>query len=115
MAQLVVTYLQRPGDQAQMSMFVAAAPQPEHGLVQQVTDHVARNLDGGLSTAALARPAGVSERHLTRLFLQHLARTLGRYVRQARTEAAAHLLATSTHPIASVARRCGFGTAETLR
>jgi transcriptional regulator GlxA family with amidase domain len=114
-AQLVVTYLQRPGDQAQMSMFVATAPQPEHSLVQQITDHVAGNLDGDLSTAALARLAGVSERHLTRLFLQHLAHTPGRYVRQARTEAAAHLLATTTHPIASVARRCGFGTAETLR
>lgn len=114
-AQLVVTYLQRPGDQAQMSMFVAAAPQREYGLVRRITDHVARNLDGDLSTAALAGLAGVSERHLTRLFLRHLAHTPGRYVRKARTEAAAHLLATTAYPIASVARRCGFGTAETLR
>ncbi|WP_021592248.1 GlxA family transcriptional regulator [Actinomadura welshii] len=114
-ARLVVTYLQRPGNQAQMSMFVATAPPPEHSLVRRITDHVASNLDGDLSTAALAPLAGVSQRHLTRLFLEHLGRTPGRYVRQARTEAAAHLLATTTHPLTSVARRCGFGSAETLR
>jgi transcriptional regulator GlxA family with amidase domain len=114
-AQLVVTYLQRPGNQAQMSMFVAAAPPPEHSLVRRITDHVASNLDGDLSTATLAALAGVSERHLTRLFLEHLAQPPGRYVRLARTEAAAHLLATTTRPIASVAKRCGFGSAETLR
>jgi transcriptional regulator GlxA family with amidase domain len=114
-AQLVVTYLQRPGNQAQMSMFVAAAPPPEHSLVRRITDHVSSNLDGDLSTATLAALAGVSERHLTRLFLEHLAQTPGRYVRLARTEAAAHLLATTSRPIASVAKRCGFGSAETLR
>lgn len=113
-AQLMVTYLQRPGNQAQMSMFVAAGP-PEHDLVRQVTDHITSNLAGELTAAVLAARAGVSERHLTRLFLQHLDQTPGRYVRQARTEAAAHLLATTSRPVASVAKRCGFGSAETLR
>ncbi|HEY7486052.1 MAG TPA: helix-turn-helix domain-containing protein [Streptosporangiaceae bacterium] len=113
-AQMMVTYLQRPGNQAQMSMFVAADP-PENGLVRRVTDHVTAHLDADLCTSALASRAGVSDRHLTRLFLEHLGQTPGRYVRQARTEAAAHLLATTSLPVASVARRCGFGTAETLR
>jgi transcriptional regulator GlxA family with amidase domain len=113
-AQLTVTYLQRPGNQAQMSMFVAARP-PEHDLVRRITDHIGSHLDGDLTTATLAARAGVSERHLTRLFLEHLGQTPGRYVRQARTEAAAHLLATTSRPIASVAKRCGFGSAETLR
>ncbi|MCG7205192.1 helix-turn-helix domain-containing protein [Streptomyces arenae] len=39
----------------------------------------------------------------------------GRYVRQVRTEAAAHVLASTTLPMAGVAARCGFGSAETLR
>ena len=95
--------------------FVAAAPPPEHSLVRRITDHITSNLDGDLSTATLAAQAGVSERHLTRLLLEHLGNTPGRYVRQARTEAATHLLVTTTHPIASVARRCGFGSAQTLR
>jgi transcriptional regulator GlxA family with amidase domain len=114
-AQMLVTYLQRPGNQAQMSMFVAAAPPPEDSLVRRVTDHVASHLDGDLTAATLATRAGVSERHLTRLFVEHLRQTPGRYVRQARVEAAAHLLATTSRPIVSVARQCGFGSAETLR
>lgn len=66
-----------------------------------------------LATATLAARAGVSERHLTRLFLKHLGQAPGRFVRQARIEAAAHLLSSTTLP--SVAARCGFGTVETLR
>jgi transcriptional regulator GlxA family with amidase domain len=113
-ARNLVTYLQRPGNQAQMSMFTAAPP-PGNSLVEQVTRHIIANLDGDLSTAALATGAGVSERHLTRLFLRHTGLTPGRYVRNARTEAAAQLLATTSLPVSAVAAKSGFGTAETLR
>jgi len=95
-------------------MFTAAPP-PGNSLVEQVTRHIIANLDGDLSTAALATGAGVSERHLTRLFLRHTGLTPGRYVRNARTEAAAQLLATTSLPVSAVAAKSGFGTAETLR
>jgi transcriptional regulator GlxA family with amidase domain len=110
----LVTYLQRPGNQAQMSMFTVAPP-PEHGLVRRAVDHVTTHLRGDVSTSSLASVAGVSPRHLARLFLAHLGQTPGRYVRQARTEAAAQLVATTSLPLASIAERCGFGSAETLR
>ncbi|MFC9973306.1 GlxA family transcriptional regulator [Spirillospora sp. NPDC127200] len=110
----LVTYLQRPGNQAQVSMFTGAPP-PANELVRQVVDHVTAHPDADLATAALAARAGVSERHLTRLFIKHLGETPGRFVRRARTEAAAHLLVTTTLPLGAVAVRCGFGTAETLR
>lgn len=113
-ARNLVTYLQRPGNQAQMSMFVDA-PSPANSLVRRTIEHIAAHLREDLTTATLAAEAGVSERHLTRLFLKHLGQTPGRYVRQARTEAAAHLLASTSLPMATVAVRCGFGTAETLR
>ncbi|WP_084959716.1 GlxA family transcriptional regulator [Thermoactinospora rubra] len=113
-ARYLVTYLQRPGNQAQMSMFTEGPP-PGNSLVKRVVDHVTAHLDADLSTAALAARAGVSERHLTRLFLKDLGQTPGRFVRRARTEAAAHLLASTSLPMAAVAARCGFGTAETLR
>ncbi|WP_433438009.1 GlxA family transcriptional regulator [Nonomuraea sp. CA-141351] len=113
-ARNLVTYLQRPGNQAQMSMFVSA-PAPANSLVKRTVEYIAAHLRDDLTTPALAAEAGVSERHLTRLFLKHLGLTPGRYVRQARTEAAAHLLASTSLPMASVAVRCGFGTAETLR
>ncbi|MBT2225181.1 GlxA family transcriptional regulator [Nonomuraea sp. NEAU-A123] len=110
----VVTYLQRPGDQAQMSMFVVAPP-PEHPLMRKIVDYVTGHLDGDLSAAALAARLNISERHLTRLCLEHLDLTPGRYVRQARTEAAAQLLTSSSLSAAEVAARCGFGSAESLR
>jgi transcriptional regulator GlxA family with amidase domain len=110
----LVTYLQRPGNQAQMSMFVAA-PAPDHGLVRDLVETIGRIPDGDLGVGALAARAGVSERHLTRLFLAELGQTPARYVRQARTEAAAALLVTTTLPLDRVAARCGFRSAEALR
>ena len=113
-ARALVTYMQRPGTQAQMSMHVAA-PAPAHDVVRDVVEHVAQHLDGDLSAAVLADLAGVSERHLGRLFRTHLRRTPAEYVRRVRTEAAAALVVNTDLPLARVADRCGFRSAETLR
>ncbi|MEJ2887058.1 GlxA family transcriptional regulator [Actinomycetospora aeridis] len=113
-ARALVTYLQRPGTQAQMSVHVAA-PAPGDDVVRRVVDHVAGHLDVDLGAAALADRAGVSERHLTRLFRAHLGRTPAEYVRRARTEAAAQLCAGTDVPLARVAARCGFRSTETMR
>ncbi len=113
-ARQLVTYLQRPGNQAQMSMYTAAPVAPD-SLVQSTIDHVVGHLAEDLSSAVLAERAGVSERHLNRLFLREVALTPGRFVRRARTEAAAHLLTTTDLTMEAIAGRCGFGTPETLR
>lgn len=113
-ARYLVTYLQRPGNQAQMSMFVAA-PAPEDRPLRALVDLIGRELDSDLGITVFAARAGVSERHLTRLFVKHLGQTPGRYVRAARTEAAALLLVTTDLPLARVAGRCGFASAEALR
>ncbi|MEO3753425.1 DJ-1/PfpI family protein [Streptomyces sp. B6B3] len=113
-ARELVTYLHRPADQAQISMFLAAPP-PGDRLVRDLLGHVAAHLGDDLSPRALAARAGVSPRHLTRLFATHLGTTPGRAVRAARAEGAAHLVRASALPLAAIARRCGFGSAETLR
>ncbi|OKK03799.1 AraC family transcriptional regulator [Streptomyces sp. CB03234] len=113
-ARALVVYLQRPGNQTQMSLFTAAPP-PRNELVRELVEHITAHPDHDLGTAALAAHAGVTPRHLTRLFTEHLGQAPGRFVRLARTEAAAHLLASTTLPMASVAARCGFGSAESLR
>ena len=95
-----------PGDLVRTSLF---------GVVGRAAGHVVGNLSGDLSTSALAAAAGVSERHLTRLFIGELGLTPGRFVRNARTEAAAQLLVSGSLPAAGIAARCGFGSAETLR
>ncbi|MFB7462352.1 GlxA family transcriptional regulator [Streptomyces sp. NPDC056224] len=114
LARLMVTYLQRPGNQAQISMFVDA-PAPEHRTVQQTVEHITAHLGDDLGATALAAHAGVSARHLARLFLDQLGQTPAQFVRTARAEAAAQLLVSTALPLASVARRCGFSSAETMR
>jgi transcriptional regulator GlxA family with amidase domain len=113
-ARALVTYLQRPATQAQVSLHVAA-PAPADDVVRRVVDHVAGHLADDLGAAVLAAHAGVSERHLARLFRAHLDRTPGEHVRRARTEAAAQLVATTDVPLARVAARCGFRSTETMR
>jgi transcriptional regulator GlxA family with amidase domain len=110
----MVTYLQRPGNQAQMSMFTST-PRPEQSLVRRVFDHVVSHLDADLTTARLAALVGVSERHLSRLFAEHVDRTPAQVVRDARLEAASRLLAGTAEPLGVIARRCGFSSAESLR
>ncbi|MET7552005.1 helix-turn-helix domain-containing protein [Streptomyces sp. NPDC005479] len=114
MARDLVTYLQRPGNQAQMSLFTTA-PALKNDMVRQLIEHITSHLDHDLNAAALAARAGVTPRHLTRLFLEHLGQPPARFIRQARTEAAAHLLASTALPLSGVPKRCGFGSTETLR
>ncbi|TDC20251.1 helix-turn-helix domain-containing protein [Streptomyces sp. 8K308] len=113
-ARELVTYLHRPADQAQISMFLAAPP-PGDRLVRDLSGYIAAHLAGDLSPAALAARAGVSTRHLTRLFVEHLGTTPARAVRAVRTESAAHLTRASRLPLDAIARRCGFASAATLR
>ncbi|TDC62197.1 GlxA family transcriptional regulator [Streptomyces hainanensis] len=113
-ARELVTYLHRPADQAQISMFLAAPP-PGDRLVRDLAGHIAAHLAGDLSPAALAARSGVSTRHLARLFAEHLRTTPARAVRAARTEAAAHLVRSSQLPLEAIARRVGFRSATTLR
>ncbi|MGZ0147427.1 GlxA family transcriptional regulator [Kribbella sp. WER1] len=110
----MVTYLQRPGNQAQMSMFTAA-PRPDHAVVRLVTDYVVAHPDADLSVAALAARAGVSGRQLTRLFREHTGESPANAVRRMRLEIAARLAATTELQLSQIARRCGFSSAETLR
>lgn len=91
--------------------FVPAGP----GAVATVDGHVRSHLDGDLAVRRLAEVAGVSPRHLARIFASQLGTSPARYVRRVRLEAAAELLVTSALPVARVAARCGFGSAEALR
>ncbi len=113
-ARELVTYVHRPADQAQLSMYLATPPTDDQ-LVDELMRYVASNLAQDLSPRTLAARGGVSTRHLSRLFRAHLGTTPARAVRAARAEAAAHLVRHSDLPLAAVARRCGFASAQTLR
>ncbi|MGW6982427.1 hypothetical protein ACWGE1_23810 [Streptomyces sp. NPDC054932] len=56
-----MVYLQRPGNQAQMSLLTATPAAPD-GAVRALVEHIATHPDDDLSTAALAARAGVTNR-----------------------------------------------------
>lgn len=110
----MVTYLQRPGNQAQMSIFTTA-PSPDNVVVRRALNQVLTHPDADLSTMTLAAHSGVSARQLTRLFQDHLGEPPATAVRRIRLEIGARLTATTDLPLSRVAHRCGFGSAESFR
>jgi transcriptional regulator GlxA family with amidase domain len=113
-ARWMVVFLQRPGGQAQFSIWSQTGTPNGRGL-RQVLDSVVLDPAGDHSTTAMAARAAVSERHLARMFRDEVGMTPARYVEQARLEAAKMLLVNSDESQTSVARRAGFGSPETMR
>lgn len=113
-ARWMVVFLQRPGGQAQFSVWSKAGAPTTRGL-RQVLDAVVLEPAADHSTAAMAARAAVSERHLARMFRDEVGMTPARYVEQTRLEAAKLLLVAGDESQESVARRAGFGSPETMR
>jgi transcriptional regulator GlxA family with amidase domain len=110
----MVVFLQRPGGQAQFSVWTESAL-PVTGGLRDILDSVVCDPGADHSVSAMAARAAVSERHLARMFREQVGLTPGRYVEQARLEAAKVLLAAGDHSQEAVARRAGFGSADTMR
>jgi transcriptional regulator GlxA family with amidase domain len=113
-ARWLVVFLQRPGGQAQFSVWTEAGL-PVSNTLREVLDAVVADPAADHSLSALADRAAVSERHLVRMFRAQVGMTPASYVEQARLEAAKVLLATGDHGQEAVARRVGFGSADTMR
>jgi transcriptional regulator GlxA family with amidase domain len=113
-ARRLVLFLRRPGSQSQFSAQLAAQVAERDGL-RHVQRWIAEHPGDDLSVSRLAQRAGMSVRHFARSFADEVGVTPARYVEQARLEAARRLLEESDDGVESVARRCGFGTSETMR
>jgi len=114
-ARHLVMFLRRPGGQSQFSTPVwAAAPVP--GPIRVACDHIHTHVDDDLGIERLAGLVGLSPRHFQREFRRQVGQPAGRYVDRVRVEAARRALEDEpATTVAVVARRCGFGSAETLR
>jgi transcriptional regulator GlxA family with amidase domain len=113
-ARWMVVFLQRPGGQAQFSVWAQSDLPVTHGL-REILDSIVSDPGADHSIAALAVRAAVSERHLVRMFGDQVGVTPARFVEQARLEAAKMLLAAEDHSQEAIARRAGFGGADTMR
>jgi transcriptional regulator GlxA family with amidase domain len=113
-ARQLVLFVRRPGGQAQFSAQLsadAAEREPLRELQAWIVDHLAEDL----TVDALAQRAHMSPRNFARAFKREVGMTPAAYVERSRVERAQQALQTSEAPVALVARRCGFGTAGTLR
>ncbi|MFF8729216.1 GlxA family transcriptional regulator [Streptomyces sp. NPDC015171] len=113
-ARELVVFMARPGGQSQFSARLTLR-ESTHPVVRQVMDFVGTDPSAAHDLTALARMAGVSVRHLSRLFRAHTGMTVGRYAESVRLEAAQALLEAGTEPVDTIAARAGFGSAEAMR
>ncbi|GIH14936.1 GlxA family transcriptional regulator [Rugosimonospora africana] len=110
----LVVFMQRPGGQSQFSVR-SRTPHSRQEMLRKVLDAVAEDPGADHTLSAMARRAGISSRHVTRLFFDEVGATPARYVEQIRLEAAQAMLETGDDPLAVIACRAGFGSPETLR
>lgn len=113
-ARYLVVPVRRSGGQTQFSAPVWSDP-PESAPIKAACDLIHHSPAGDLSVEVIARSVGLSARHFTRRFRSEVGESPARYVERIRIEAARHLLETERVGLESVARQCGFPSAEVLR
>ena len=113
-AQEMVLFLRRPGSQSQFSVPLWSA-QPRTDPIRSVLSAIHTDPGARHGIADLAGQAGLSPRHLPRRFTAEIGVPPAAYVERVRIEAAQRALAGTDDPVETIARRCGFATAETLR
>ncbi len=118
LAQLVARHLvlswRRPGGQSQYAIPVWA-PRGSTPPVSRAQNLIEADPSGDHRATVLAAKVGLSERHFARIFAAEIGEPPARYVEGVRVQAARTLLESAEETVASIASRCGFGTAETMR
>ncbi|MBW4717708.1 GlxA family transcriptional regulator [Saccharothrix obliqua] len=113
-ARWLVVFMQRPGGQSQFSVRARVPPVREPGL-RALLDAIAEDPAAPWTVDLMARRAAMSPRHFARVFPRRVGVPPARYVERARVEAAAGALESGDEGLDVVARRSGFGSAETMR
>lgn len=113
-ARELVLFLRRPGSQSQFSVPLWS-PQPSTDPIRAVISAIQADPGARHTIGDLAGHARLSPRQLQRRFTREIGIPPGGYVERVRVEAVRRALAECADPLDSIARRCGFGTGETLR
>lgn len=113
-ARRLVVFLKRPGGQSQFSERLTAQSATT-GPVNRIRLHILENPRADLDLVTLADVAGLSPRHVSRLFLAELGTNVAAYVELMRVDIARRLLEESTAPIKVIAHASGFRSISTLR
>ncbi|WP_407562895.1 GlxA family transcriptional regulator [Streptomyces sp. 184] len=110
-ARALVVPLRREGGTAQLLRHPDAGGDPLHATLEWLH----RNLHRRVTLADIARRAGLSVRHLHRVFRAQTGTTPLRWLLWARVERARELLETTDLSVEEIARATGFGSPVSLR
>ncbi|MFK0686971.1 GlxA family transcriptional regulator [Mesorhizobium sp. IMUNJ 23033] len=111
-ARQLVVFLKRPGGQAQFSQTLKLQEGDER--FDRLHGWILDNLGGDLSLPNLADRANMSPRSFSRHYRDATGRTPARAIEEIRIEAARRMLERGL-AVNQTARRCGFGSEETMR
>jgi len=113
-ARYLVVYLRRSGGDPQLSPWLAGRNHI-HPAVHRVQDAISHNPAKDWNLDGLARVAGASNRHLSRLFQEHAGMSITDYRNRLRASLARELISQTRLDIEQVADRAGFGSTRQLR
>jgi len=113
-ARYLVVYARRAGGDPQLSPWLEGRNHL-HPAVHRAQDTVAADPAREWSVADLARAAGASPRHLSRLFNEHTGMSVTDYVNRLRVALAHDLLTATRLDMETVAERAGFASTRQFR
>jgi transcriptional regulator GlxA family with amidase domain len=113
-ARYLVVYLRRSGSDPQLSPWLEGRNHI-HPAVHRVQDAITQNPAKAWTLKMLARVAGSSPRHLTRLFHEYAGTSIPDYRNRLRIELARELLTQTELDMERVAERAGFASTRQLR
>jgi transcriptional regulator GlxA family with amidase domain len=113
-ARYLVVYLRRSGAEPQHSPWLEGRNHL-HPVVHRMQDAMTAEPTRRWTLAALARVAGASPRHVSRLFGAHAGMSIAEYRTRLRATLAAQLMGSTAIGLERVADLAGFGSARQLR
>jgi transcriptional regulator GlxA family with amidase domain len=113
-ARYLVVYLRRSGADPQLSPWLEGRNHI-HPAVHRVQDAITGDLTRGWTQNELAKIAGASTRHLSRLFREHVGTGIADYTNRLRVAAAQELLQQTCLDMERIAEQAGFGSSRQLR
>ncbi len=113
-ARYLVIYLRRAGSDPQVSPWLEGRNHL-HPAVHRVQDAIAADPTQPWTRSQLARVAGASGRHLSRLFHEHVGMPIPDYRNRLRVALARELLLQSELDMENIAERAGFSSTRQLR
>jgi transcriptional regulator GlxA family with amidase domain len=113
-ARYMVVYLRRSGSDPQLSPWLEGRNHI-HPAVHRVQDAITADPTKAWTLRALAKVAGASSRHLTRLFQEYSGMSITDYRNRLKVALARELISQTNLEMETVAERAGFGSTRQLR